>query len=105
MRSCIDTLTGGKAGQIYAELVQSERYTSPHAFVKSAYENYTKNYPDNKSINGRIFEYLICETLAQHKIAPFYYQAKFDLVPNADFDVVLYHPQRPVVLTMKNILA
>lgn len=32
---------------------------------------------------------------------PFYYQARFSLVPNADFDVVLYHPVRPVVLTMK----
>ncbi len=32
---------------------------------------------------------------------PFYYQARFEYVPNADFDVVLYDRSSPVVLTMK----
>ena len=65
---------------------------------------YNSKYTSNPSINGRIFEYLIAETLVQEKIIPFYYQAKFLLVPNADFDIALYHPQNPVVLTMKTSL-
>lgn len=52
-------------------------------------------------MNGRFFEYLICETLAQENIAPFYFQAQFEYVPNADFDIVLYHRRTPVILTMK----
>lgn len=32
---------------------------------------------------------------------PFYFQARFALVPNADFDVICYHPQQPVALSMK----
>ncbi len=52
-------------------------------------------------MNGKIFEYLVCETLAHEGIVPFYYQARFEYVPNADFDVVLYHRRKPVILTMK----
>ena len=52
-------------------------------------------------MNGRVFEFTICETLKREGIAPFYYQANFTLVPNADFDLVCYHPRRPVVLSAK----
>jgi len=68
------------------------------------YEKYKELYPSEPSINGRIFEYLVCETLAYKSIAPFYYQAVFEWVPNANFDLVLYHPRFPVVLTMKTSL-
>lgn len=78
-----------------------EIYPKPHEFVGGVYQSYRGQYPDNPSVNGRIFEYLICETLARHKVVPFYCQAKFQHVPNADFDVVLYDKLRPVVLTMK----
>ena len=53
------------------------------------------------AVNGRMLEYLICETLKREGIIPFYYQAKFKLVPNIDFDLVCYHPSRPVVLSAK----
>ena len=118
MHSRIDELIGArkrpkrrpvsKAGKIYAKLSENLNYPSPSEFVKNAYEKYKQKYElkykPNRSINGRIFEYLICETLAQQKIVPFYYQAKFKLVPDADFDVVLYDSKRPVVLTMKTSL-
>lgn len=104
MRHGINQLTGGKAGQIYEELIKGRKYGLPHEFVKNTYENYRNNYPNNPNINGRIFEYLICETLLQQSVVPFYYQARFTLVPNADFDVALYEPKRPVVLTMKTSL-
>ncbi len=81
--------------------MDSLTYKSPHEFIKTAYAEYLDKYGNNPSINGRVFEYLICETLAQAGITPFYYQAKFERVPNADFDVVLYCPKSPIVLTMK----
>ncbi len=81
-------------------------YRDPHTFIQDAYGLYRSEHRDrnNPSTNGRIFEYLVCETLAREGISPFYYQAKFERVPNADFDVALYNPKRPVVLTMKTSL-
>ena len=34
-------------------------------------------------------------------VLPFYYQAKFALVPNATFDIVCFNPRKPVVLSCK----
>ena len=48
--------------------------------------------------------YLICETLVLNRVTPFYYQARFAQVPNADFDIALYHPRRPVVLSARTSL-
>ena len=76
-------------------------YQSPHQFIKQAYGFYKVNHPDNRSISGRILEYLVCETLVREGVVPFYYQAKFALVPNADFDLVCYDRHYPVVLSMK----
>ena len=101
MRSKIQKITTGKSGTVYSSIVEALRYSAPHKFVGKAYQRYLDNYPNNQSMNGRIFEYLICETLAQGGITPFYYQACFERVPNADFDVVLYDPTRPIALTMK----
>lgn len=85
-------------------MLDSISYTTPHKFVSDAYSGYLSRGETTPSTNGRIFEYLICETLAREDITPFYYQARFDRVPNADFDVVLYDQNRPVVLTMKTSL-
>ena len=76
--------------------------TRPHQFVATAYSQYRETTKKkSNATNGKIFEYLICETLAQEGITPFYFQASFTYVANADFDIVLYHDKRPVVLTMK----
>lgn len=64
----------------------------------ACYKNERKSNP---SVNGRIFEYLIVETLSQAGIVPIYFQAKFIHVPNCEFDIVLYHNRRPVVLSAK----
>ena len=101
MHSRINELTSGRAGEIYKNLIKTNNLNKPHKFVKTLYRKYLENNKSNPSVNGTIFEYLICETLTQQKIIPFYYQAKFELVPNVNFDIVLYHPQNPVVLTMK----
>ena len=102
MESKIDGIVGGDSGQKYADCLRAVgEYGKPREFVGQLWAAYKARHPNNASVNGRIFEYAICETLAREGVAPFYYQAKFERVPNADFDVVLYNRNRPVVLTMK----
>lgn len=84
------------------EMVNS--YEKPHAFVSEMWGLYTEQRPKERrkpSITGRIFEYILCETLAREGVLPFYYQTRFSMVPNADFDIVCYDPRRPVVLSAK----
>lgn len=104
----IEVIIGGESAAVYTELLADLKPAgpenlAPHEFVKRSNVWLHRKRCTN-SINGRVFEYLICETLAQQKLAPFYYQAKFERVPNADFDIVLYSPQKPVVLTIKRSL-
>lgn len=76
----------------------------PSRFVSEAWGNYKGKFPENPSVNGRIFEYIICESLVLYGIQPFYYQAKFHHVPNCAFDIVLYNERHPVVLSAKTSL-
>ena len=104
MQTKIEKITGGKTEEIYTVLLENLTFENPHNFIKTAYLKYEKTNPAKHSVNGRIFEYLICETLAQKNITPFYYQVKFERIPNIDFDVVLYNEKQPVILTMKTSL-
>lgn len=106
MESKINTITTSDTGEIYRDVLSGiAEYAEPHDFVGTAYKLYQQNYPNSpRATNGLIFEYLICETLAQQGIVPFYYQASFKYVPDVDFDVVLYNEERPIVLTMKTSL-
>lgn len=97
-----EIIKDGKTAKIYTGLLDSiDSYESPHQFISKAYNIYLKENPVNPALNGRIFEYLVCETLKREGITPFYYQAAFSLVPEADFDLVCYDPVQPVVLSMK----
>ena len=101
MQSGIEEILTKKTGEIYRELLEHLSYHAPSQFIEAGYERYEENYPSNPSINGKIFEYFICEVLVQERIVPFYFQATFAHVPNADFDIVLYHPTKPVILSAK----
>lgn len=102
MQTALGQVIGGKAGEIYkAALANVSRYVSPHAFIGEAYRIYTSNFESSPSINGRIFEYAICETLVREGITPIYYQAQFAFAPIAEYDIVCYHPRTPVVLSAK----
>lgn len=96
-------LTGDVTGQIYRAITENMNFHLPPSdFVHQAYRvNYQNNYQSNPSVNGKIFEFLICEVLLQHEISPIYFQAKFTQIPNIDFDIICYSPIRPVLLSMK----
>ena len=74
---------------------------SPHEFVEQFWGLYESNYTSNVSINGRIFEFLICDVLLQNGISPIYFQAKFAFIPNIDFDLICYDEKKPVSLSIK----
>ena len=96
---------GGAAGPIYrAVLDRISRFDKPSQLIKEGYSIYRESFRSTSSVNGRIFELLVCEALAQSKVVPFYYQAEFALVPRVSFDVVLYEMNRPVILSLKTTL-
>lgn len=102
MRTEIESILAGKSGEVYQSVVAGlDAYPKPHEFISLAYSTYLDIHGSNRSVNGWMLEYLICETLKREGIIPFYFQAKFKLVPNVDFDVVCYHPTAPVVLSSK----
>lgn len=77
----------------------------PSEFMQEVFEDrYRNGYPNNPSINGKVFEFCVAECLLQMGISPFYYQASLLFVPNVDFDFVCYHPIKPVVLSCKTSL-
>ena len=79
-------------------------FDKPSQLIKEGYDMYREDYTSNPSINGRIFELLVCEALAQSKIVPFYHQAEFVLVPCVTYDIVLYDMKRPIALSLKTTL-
>lgn len=94
-----------KSTSIYNNIIEKIEYKNPFDFIDTAFfSNYKKNYKSSPSINGRIFELLICETLYQENLLPFYHQATFEKIPNAVFDIVLYNKKSPIVLTVKTSL-
>ena len=112
MQTELGNLINGKNGKVNktaniytATLGALSNYGRPHEFVKDGYKAYLRqNAKPSNSVSGKIFEWLICETLKREKVTPFYYQARLEHVPNANFDIVLYEPRRPVVLSCKTSL-
>ena len=101
MQTEIGSILSGETGNISIRPGKDKRYTKPHEFVAEAYTQYLHDHGSNASVNGRLFEFIICETLVREGIVPFYYQAQFTLVPNADLDIVCYHPKHSIVLSAK----
>ena len=109
MRSKIQSLARGKAGEIYLQVIADIADgdgLSPSGFVSRLWEDYIAKYGHNRNpnLNGRFFELAIAEVLAREKITPFYVQAAFRLVPNAIFDFICYRPKTPVALSAKSSL-
>ena len=103
MRNSIDEL--GLPVQ-YREVVNSiPSVVTGSEFVKSGYDWYRANYNTSASsmrgVNGKVFEGLILTALNQAGIFPVYYQATVERVPNVIYDILLYHPNRPTILSCK----
>lgn len=89
---------GEVARNVPDELRGSELVLAGYNWYKNSY-----NTSDNsqRSISGRVFECLVMDALWLHGVKPIYHQAEFANVPNVLYDIILYHPTRPVILSCK----
>lgn len=72
--------------------------------VLVGYDNYLSAHGSNNNINGKVFEGLILESLFRAGIMPAYFQAIVEFIPSVRYDILLYHPTAPVVLSCKTSL-
>ena len=101
----LNAVKGAAKAAYLSAIAKVGSYTLPHQFILDLYGVYKADNPKGKNtVNGAVFELAICETLVREGIAPFYHQAKFAFAPIVDFDIVCYHPERPVVLSAKTSL-
>ena len=107
MKSLIEKYLRNKSQSksIFTALMRSRSLTKalpPHLFVEKIMKAYDNGYSDkDRSVHGKVFEFVIGEVLAQNKIGPLYFQAELHYVPLAKFDWLLYHPETPVSISCK----
>jgi hypothetical protein len=92
---------------ITKELIQKYDFKShekPSEFIKYTWTIFKDEYKSNNSVNGKIFENLVVYILAYEGIEHIYEQAEVAFVPNAIFDIVLYHPKETYTLSLKTTL-
>lgn len=74
---------------------------TPSEYVTCCWERY-QNCPegDNNSLNGSIFEVIIETLFCRLNISPFYRQAKSGLVPDVEYDIMLFDQEHKVPITV-----
>ena len=82
-------------------LLATELVTAGYKWYESQYNT---SAASQRSTNGKVFECLVIDALYHHGIHPIYHQATVVNVPNVIYDVLLFHPDRPVVLSCKTSL-
>lgn len=77
-------------------------------YILAGYDWYESNYdtsaPKQRAKNGKVFEALILYALFRAGIYPAYYQATVKFIPHVVYDILLYHPTYPVILSCKTSL-
>lgn len=79
-------------------------YTVPSEFMSSSWAFFKEEFKGNNNVNGKVFENLIAYVLAYEGIENIYEQAEVVFVPNAIFDILLYHPNETYTLSIKTTL-
>ncbi len=108
MRSRVAEIIPDRDG-VYSEIADAlPEGLAGSELVLEGYAEYESRYDTsaarNRPMNGKVFECLILEALLQQGISPAYHQATVVNVPNVVFDILLYDPRRPVVLSCKTSL-
>jgi hypothetical protein len=69
------------------------------------YKGFCKKSPQDNSMNGYVFEYIIASELYRQSLLPMFLQAQVAFVPNVNFDVLLYSSDKfPIGLSLKTSL-
>lgn len=102
----------GQASNIFEELYPSflnVEYTTPAEYVTKYWNAYLdirnskiENEQTRRSVNGKIFEYIICTLLIREDILPIFVNAKVAFVPNINYDILLYSLENgPICISAK----
>ena len=81
-----------------------KKHERPSEFIKYTWKCFKDEYKSNNSVNGKVFENLVVYILAYEGIEHIYEQTEVAFVPNAIFDIVLYHPKETYTLSLKTTL-
>jgi hypothetical protein len=80
-------------------------FASPSDFIGKTWKLLTSNKQVGNGERGKYLEYLIAVTLYLEGVAPFYTFAKVPLVPNVEFDLIMYVENRgPIAISIKTSL-
>jgi len=99
--------TPTKAGEILYRILPDRSSLHPVASTALAeLWNAAGSYlvPGQQSTRGELFELIVAVCLVERGLHPFYYQAKLALIPETDYDFVLWSESGPVVLSVKTSL-
>ena len=95
---------------LFREIIFSANQDVPSKLISHCWLEY-KRKVNPRSIdsfrnrNGQFLELLVQFVLCKNNILPFYKQAKVALVPNVNFDILVYTKEiGPVVLSIKTSL-
>lgn len=77
----------------------------PSEYVAECWDRYKRNespstYIRNRALNGKVFEVIIATALYRKSIRPFYLQATAKLVPDVDYDIIMYDKTNDVPITI-----
>ena len=102
----------GQSSSIFENLFPSFlelEYSSPSDYVSKYWNAYLNvreeliiNEQTRRTVNGKIFEFIICTALIRERILPIFMNAKVAFVPNINYDILLYSKENgPICLSAK----
>lgn len=90
------------------EKIDESKVDKPSLLIKAVMDAYSSDPETNDQKRriqvGGLFELAICESIIRAGISPIYIQTELEFVPLAKFDILLYHKQKPVALSLKTSL-
>ena len=107
MQSKIAEITGATGtGREYRALIAPLQVAdTPHVTVSTIWDAYQKSGKTSNNKNGRMFEFAVCEVLAQFGIGPLYYQCRFYGLPNDTYDIATWtRDGHPIIVSCKTSL-
>ena len=78
------------------------KFDKPSKYVESIWEKACAHSAFGRDVRGKGFELLVATVLIKKGLLPFYWQAEFQFVPLANFDLAFYTEELgPIVLSLK----
>lgn len=108
----IKSASGNSSSQGFEKILDGislENYRSNNltasGFIAESWEKLTGDQTLENGVRGKYFEYLVAVTLYLEGVAPFYTYANLPLVPNVEFDLIMYSEGKgPIALSIKTSL-